>query len=145
LRWCDVDFEGSFIRVVGSHTKTQRERLAPLSIRAKAELLRVKRHSEDSRAFPITDFKRSWTTAKRLAGLDDLRFHDLRRTAITRWIQQGSPIEFAGKMAGHSQLQTTQKHYIATDAEMVSRIAAKIDAAYVLTAQTIVPETEAVN
>jgi len=123
LRWSDLDLENSLIRVLGTHTKTQRERLAPLSDRTKQELSKLRDISVDDRLFCFADFKRSFATAKRLAGIDDLHFHDLRRTAITRWIQQGNPIALAGKLAGHSQLQTTMKYYTSTDVQMVKQIA----------------------
>lgn len=35
LRWQDIDFGNGIIRVLGTNTKTERERLAPLSGRAK--------------------------------------------------------------------------------------------------------------
>lgn len=119
MRWQDIDFDNNVVTIIGSHTKTERERLTPMSDRAKNELLKLKPLSQAERVFPITDFKRSWATAKSLAGIEDLRFHDLRRTAVTRWLQEGVPLAFAGKYAGHTQLQTTLKHYAATDLEMV--------------------------
>lgn len=119
LRWSDLDFDNNLIRILGTHTKTERERLAPLSERAKDELNRIKKLSSGVKPFNFDCFKRSFATAKRIAGIDDLHFHDLRRTAITRWIQQGTSLAFAGKFAGHSQLQTTMKHYTATDAQMI--------------------------
>ncbi len=115
LRWEDFDFENNIIRILGTHTKTERERIAPLSQRAKDELKRIREFTPGEKPFPFADFKRSFATAKRLAGIEDLHFHDLRRTAITRWLQQGTSLAFAGKFAGHSQLQTTMKHYTATD------------------------------
>lgn len=128
LVWQDIDFEAGVIRILGTNTKTERERLAPLTDRVKSELLEIRRFSNGSKPFPFGDFKRSWATAKRLAGIDDLRFHDLRRTAITRWIQQGNPIAFAGKIAGHSRLETTMKHYTSTDEEIVRGFAEKMNA-----------------
>ena len=38
LRWQDFDFDNKLIRIVGTRTKTERERIAPLSQRAKDEL-----------------------------------------------------------------------------------------------------------
>lgn len=128
LRWQDVDFEQGLINVVGTNTKTEKPRLAPLSARAKGELLQLAEFTPGDRPFPFTDIKRSFATAKRLANIEDLHFHDLRRTAITRWIQQGSPFAFAGKMAGHSKLQTTMKHYTATDADMIREITERMNA-----------------
>lgn len=130
LRWQDFDFENNLIRIVGTHTKTERERIAPLSQRAKNELERVREFTPGEKPFNFSGFKRSFATAKRIAGIDDLHFHDLRRTAITRWIQQGNPIALAGKLAGHSQLQTTMKHYTSTDAEIVKEISEKMNAVH---------------
>lgn len=122
LRWQDIDFNNNLIRIIGTHTKTQRERIAPLSQRAKEELEKLKEITKGENPFPFIDIKRSFATAKRLAGIDDLHFHDLRRTAITRWLQQGTSLAFAGKFAGHSQLQTTMKHYTSTDANMIQEM-----------------------
>jgi integrase len=122
LRWQDIDFNNNLIRIVGTHTKTERERIAPLSQRAKDELEKLKKITTGANPFPFIDIKRSFATAKRLAGIEDLHFHDLRRTAITRWLQQGTSLAFAGKFAGHSQLQTTMKHYTSTDAGMIQEM-----------------------
>lgn len=113
---------------MGTHTKTERERIAPLSARAKDELERIEKFTSGEKPFNFDSFKRSFATAKRLAGIEDLHFHDLRRTAITRWIQQGTSLAFAGKFAGHSQLQTTMKHYTATDANMIQEINERMNA-----------------
>jgi integrase len=43
LRWQDIDFDNNLIRIVGTHTKTERERIAPLSQRAKDELVELKK------------------------------------------------------------------------------------------------------
>jgi integrase len=128
LRWQDIDFENNLIRIVGTHTKTERERIAPLSQRAKDELESLRQITKGDNPFPFVDIKRSFATAKRLAGIDDLHFHDLRRTAITRWLQQGTSLAFAGKFAGHSQLQTTMKHYTATDAAMIEEMNERMNA-----------------
>lgn len=127
LRWKDIDSVKNLIRVVGTHTKTERERMVPLSERAKEELEKIKTISTGECPFPFTNIKRSFATAKRLAGIEDLHFHDLRRTAITRWMQRGTPLSFAGKFAGHSQLQTTMKHYVAIDTDMIQELNEKMN------------------
>lgn len=127
LRWQDIDFNANLIRILGTHTKTERERIAPLTERAKAELERVRTFTPGERPFPFADFKRSWATAKRIAGISDLHFHDLRRTALTRWQTYGIPLAMAGKMAGHTNTQTTMKYYTANDAEMVQGFADRIN------------------
>lgn len=118
LRWSDFDFEQDKINIIGSHTKTERERDAPLSYRAKLALINLRElYPAGERPFPLTDIKTGWRTALEFAGITDLHFHDLRRTAITRWQKMGLPLAFAGKLAGHANPKTTQKHYTAADAE----------------------------
>ncbi len=140
LHWQDIDFENNLVRILGTNTKTERERLAPLSQRAKKELKNLKELSPGENPFPFIDIKRSFATAKRLAGIEDLHFHDLRRTAITRWIQQGTSLALAGKFAGHSQLQTTMKHYTATDSDMIKEINERINTFHAQTENALTSE-----
>lgn len=127
LKWSDIDFDNNLIHILSTNTKTERARIAPLSERAKEELENIKSISDGGNPFPVTDFKRSFKTIKEMAKIDDLHFHDLRRTAITRWVGQGTDLAIAGKLAGHTQLKTTLKHYIAADEEAVSRVAEKMN------------------
>lgn len=125
LVWADIDLEAEIITVKASNTKTETERLVPLTDRTKRELDRVRLFTPlgEKRPFPFTDFKHSWETAKRIAGIDDLRFHDLRASAITRWQRDGLPLAIASKIAGHTNPQTTAKYYTSADAEIVQRLA----------------------
>jgi integrase len=84
LQWDDIDFDNGIISVLGTNTKTERERFAPLSERARLELESLREISTGDKPFPYKYIKRAFGTAKRLAGIEDLHFHDLRRTAITR-------------------------------------------------------------
>jgi integrase len=127
LRWEHFDFENRSICILGTHTKTERERLVPLTSRTADELRRVRALPGDEKPFDFLSFKRSWATATRLAGIEGLQFRDLRRTAITRWQQQEIPLALAGKLAGHSQLQTTMKHYTSTDLEMVRGVSERMN------------------
>lgn len=125
LTWQDIDLEAGIVTVKASNTKTETERLVPLSDRAKRELDRVRLFtpSSESRPFPFVDFKHSWHTAKRIAGIEDLHFHDLRASAITRWQTDGLPLAIASKIAGHSNTKTTAKYYTSADAEIVQALA----------------------
>lgn len=143
LTWDSFDFEGRTIRILGTHTKTERERLAPLSDRCIGELRKVRHLTTSDRPFEMKSFKRSWATATRLAGIDGLQFRDLRRTAITRWQQHEIPLALAGKLAGHTQLQTTMKHYTSTDEIMVRGVSERIDEAHRSITQELV--SQAVN
>lgn len=125
LNWKDIDIEAGIVTVKASNTKTETERFVPLTERAKRELERVALFtpSNESRPFPFVDFRHSWTTAKRIAGIDDLHFHDLRASAITRWQRDGLPLAIASKIAGHTNTKTTAKYYTSADAEIVQALA----------------------
>lgn len=123
LRWQDLDIENNTIRIVGTHTKSERQRVAPLTNRTIAELRKLPAFGSTGEIFPFSEFKRSWSTAKRIAGIEDLRFHDLRRTAITKFNLRGISLATAGKIAGHARLETTVKHYIANDEAIVRDVA----------------------
>ena len=130
LEWKDLDFEAGVVNILGTHTKTQRTRTAPLTTRTAAELKALENFGEDGRIFPFNDFKRSWATALKVAKIEGLTFHDLRRTFVTRLQANGVSIGIASELAGHSRLETTQKHYTSIDNPAVVRDAtARINAA----------------
>ena len=137
-RWEDFDFERGTVRVLGIHTKTERERLAPLSARTIDELRRIREMFADKHPFNFNSFRRSWATAKRLANIEELQFRDLRRSAITRWQMQNVPLALAGKLAGHTQLQTTMKHYTSTDIEMVAGVSERMNEVHKRTDEELV-------
>jgi integrase len=54
---------------------------------------------------------RIWRPAARAAGLDGLRIHDLRHTAVALWIAAGAnPKEIAAR-AGHTSVSFTLDRY----------------------------------
>jgi len=144
LHWKDIDLEAGIITVKGSNTKTETERIVPLTERAKAELENVRSFTPEgeSRPFPFVDFKHGWQTAKRIAGIDDLHFHDLRASAITRWQRDGLPLAFASKIAGHSDTRTTSKFYTSADVEIVRELAETMNRSH---AKADILDTEFVN
>jgi integrase len=121
LKWQDIDFERGFVRVVSTNTKTERGRVVPLSARAVRELEAV-RHlqggGQSDRPFPFLDVRGSFATAKRLAGIDGLRFHDLRTTAGDR-MSKVYPLSTVAKILGHTQLQTTMKYYVGNEMDAI--------------------------
>ncbi len=130
LDWTDIDLDADVIKILGTHTKTQKKRSVPMTRRTKAELLALPNFESCGRVFPFGDFKRSWATALRLAKIDGLTFHDLRRTFVTRLQAGGVSIGIAAELAGHSRLETTQKHYTSTDnLAVVQDATGKINAA----------------
>lgn len=61
LTWKDIDLENGIITVRATNTKTETERLVPVTARVKRELERVRALTPavEARPFPFTDFKQS--------------------------------------------------------------------------------------
>ncbi len=49
---------------------------------------------------PLGDFKKAWTTCKRLAGISDLHFHDTRHMSATDMLDGGTPEQVVLAVAG---------------------------------------------
>lgn len=131
LKWNDIDFNNGIIHILATNTKTEMPRMAPLTERARHELSNIRKFTPGDSPFPFADFKRAWATAKKIARIDDLHFHDLRRTAVTRWQDKhGLSLALAGKVAGHTNTETTMKHYTAADLELVHGLADSMNAYY---------------
>jgi Phage integrase family. len=54
---------------------------------------------EGERYFPLGDFKTSWKRVKRLAGIGDFHFHDLRHISATEMIDAGTPEQVVREIA----------------------------------------------
>lgn len=130
LTWDDIPLDGRRATVQEFNTKTLRERSAPVSERLARELERLHPLTSarrDRLVFGLTNnFKKSFAGACRHAGIEGLRVHDLRRTAATRLVRGGMPIEEVARILGHTNVQTTYR-YIGVDDDTVSRAAAIIN------------------
>jgi integrase len=60
----------------------------------------------------VTAFRaRVWRPATKAAGLDGLRIHDLRHTAVALWIAAGASPKEVAALAGHSSVSFTLDRY----------------------------------
>lgn len=76
--------------------------------------------------FGLTDIKRSFGSARKEAGLEDVRFHDLRHVACTRLQQAGVSMVEGMRISGHTQASTFMR-YVNTNEETARRAAAMLD------------------
>lgn len=108
LRLRDVDLELGLLNV--PETKTDTPRIIPLTTVA-MQLLKFRIESCDTpedRLFPTTAnaFRLAWERCKRrastqLPSISDLRFHDLRHEAVSRFFELGLSVPEVAAISGH--------------------------------------------
>lgn len=130
LRVGDLDFDPRKVTVQQMNTKTLTARAAPMSARFARELKDWFDNNDLSagdRLFSFSGVRRAWATAKRLAGVTDLRLKDLRRTGATRLYRAGHPIAEISQLLGHTSIEMTYV-YIGVDRDTTTRATELIDA-----------------
>jgi integrase len=103
LRWCDVDLENGFASLYD--TKNGEDRRVPLTRRC-IEVLQTSPQT-DERVFPIsaTCLRLAWNRARKKAGIADLRFHDLRHEAVSRFFEMGMSVPEVALISGHKDVR----------------------------------------
>lgn len=101
LRWRDIDFAERTARILW--TKTNQPRTIPLTPVAMQTLERMNRHCE--RVFPVSAnaVRLAWERLRIRSGLPDLRLHDLRHEAISRFFELGLTTEEVASISGHKE------------------------------------------
>jgi integrase len=99
IRWKDIDLSGPTIRIV--RTKNGHPRTIPLTPKAVEILSSLER--KDDRVFPVTPnaVRLAWERLRKRAGLDDLRLHDLRHEAVSRFFEYGLTVPEVALISGH--------------------------------------------
>ena len=101
LQWEHVDLDRRIAYL--PLTKNGSSREVPLSTKA-AKVLAMQRQRNDTPSpFPVTanGFRLAWERLRSRAGLSDLRFHDLRHEAISRFFELGLNIPEVAVISGH--------------------------------------------
>jgi len=123
IRWPQVDFEARTITLDRGETKNQDARSVPIIGGDMENLLRTAKAAapESEWVFnrngePIRDFRWAWDAACKTAGVPDLNFHDLRRTAVRNMRRAGIPQVIRMKISGH-KTDSMERRYNIVDAE----------------------------
>ncbi|MET3725091.1 site-specific integrase [Sphingomonas trueperi] len=108
LEWSAIDFRTRTAYI--PHTKTGYPRTIPLTDAAIAVLKCVPRR--DGRVFPMTAMalKLGWNRVRDRASLPDLRFHDLRHEAISRFAEMGLTTVELAAISGHRDLRMLARY-----------------------------------
>jgi len=122
LRWDDVNFENNLLTISAKVSKSKKERRIPISRILRKILLEQKLKTSTSFVFVTQEdkpysqknfrnLKRTFTTAKLKAKIEDFKFHDLRHTAATRMAENGASIIAVQNILGHADIKTTMKYF----------------------------------
>ena len=121
LRWCHVDLKARRIKV--EKTKSEKVRFIPINNVLFYELGRLKGENNQSpyvffnpeTGKPYQDMKTGFKGALRRAGIEGMRFHDLRHTFASRLVEKGVDIETVRDLLGHHSITITQRYTHSTD------------------------------
>lgn len=97
--WSDVNLEKRTLRVL--KTKNGHPRTIPLTPKAIEVLAELPRTSD--RILPVTPnaVRLAWERLRRRAGIEGLRFHDLRHEAVSRFFEMGLTTPEVALISGH--------------------------------------------
>ena len=103
LRWVDVDLDNGFAFL--SDTKNGEDRRVPLTKAARGVTLRLPK--QDERVFPISAncVRLAWERCRKKAGISELRFHDLRHEAVSRFFEMGMSVPEVALISGHKDVR----------------------------------------
>lgn len=114
LKWSDVDLERGAATL--ADTKTGRSYRA-IGAPACELLASLPRLADNPYVFPsritgqhLTEVRRTWTSVRHEAKLDDVRLHDLRHNLASWSVAGGHSLYLTGKLLGHARAETTQRY-----------------------------------
>ncbi len=99
IRWADVNLPARRLQL--RVTKNGRSRTVPLSPAAVQVLAGLPRRGDAVIPVTANAFRLAWERLKRRAGVRDLRFHDLRHEAISRFFEKGLSLPEVALISGH--------------------------------------------
>jgi integrase len=124
LKWQHVQFEdGRPVRILLTKTKGRRTRGIPLTKAAADVLLQLGPRAPELRVFQHDSPKKSWSRARRLAGVPRCRIHDLRHFAASRLIRRGVNLLVVRRVLGHSTPALTARYAAIRDDTLAQAMA----------------------
>ena len=127
LIWAQIDPIRGTITTT-TRTKTGRARKVPLPYRSAQLSAQLPRRIDSPYVLVNPDtgtrylqMNKGLKAAMRRAGITDLCWHDLRRTAGCRWLQRdGKSMEVVSILLGHSSVAVTEQRYAFLEADAVA-------------------------
>lgn len=114
LKWSDIDFQKRIAHV--KDAKNGEDRFVPLSEKAIQILIDVKKNNRvidiNNTVFNLSSnaIKKAFMRIKKKANIKDLRFHDLRHEAISRWAEKGFDVMELAMISGHKDIKMLKRY-----------------------------------
>ncbi len=128
LTWKEVDIKAGFIRLEASRTKGGIEgRSIPIHPEVRKMLSSLPRSFQYNRVFLrrvngqfelFNDFRKSWKSARKKAGLDDFVFHDFRHVAISNLRKAGNSPTVIMKASGHKTMSMFLRYNLVDEEDL---------------------------
>ena len=129
LTWDEIDLNAGFIRLMAHRTKGKKTgRSIPIHPAVRDMLQDLPRSISTNRVFlyldkqgryrPFKEFNRSWRRIRKLAGLEDVVFHDFRHSAITNLRKAGNPPSVIMKASGHKTMSMFLRYNLVDDDDL---------------------------
>lgn len=122
-RWDQVDWSGGFVTLESESTKSGHARAVPILDGDMLEWLRWSRTQSNgcpsvfnNAGVRIKRFRKEWLAACAAAGVPDLKFHDLRRTAARNMRRAGVSQVVRMRITGH-RTDSMERRYNIVDVE----------------------------
>lgn len=123
--WEQLDLEKGTWTKLAHTTKQKKMEYLPLSGQAITLLKEMQEEANSLYLFPgkipgkpLQDIKKAWKAIRTLAGIPDVRLHDLRHTHASHLVSSGLSLSIVGKLLGHTQASTTQRYAHLADASL---------------------------
>ena len=109
MRWSDIKVKNRTLHI--PQTKTDTPRTIPLSSRA-IRILNTLQTNISGRVFEIAadSISQAFKRACKRANIDNLRFHDCRHEAVTRFFEMGLNVMEVAAISGHKDLRMLQRY-----------------------------------
>ena len=122
LRWDQVDLHGGTVQIL--HSKNDQPRELPIYNAELASVFQRPRPLGQGSPYvflrkgrPFWQFRPAWEMACREIGKPDLKFHDLRRSAIRNMVRAGVPAAVAMMITGHRTRSIFERYNIVEKSE----------------------------
>jgi integrase len=114
LKWEHIDLKNRLIEILD--TKNGDQRVVPINKTLLQAFLRLPRSVHTPYVFPglngkrLTDIKTSFLRSRTKAGLEGLRFHDLRHTFASHLVMAGVDLTTVKELLGHKSIKMTERY-----------------------------------